>query len=132
MPRRQRAFTLVELLIVFAILGALVALVAPLGARQLDRARAQEQWLTLERTVEGLAFRAFAEGREVRVAAAGTELGWQVGGEPPRSLVLDRLFFDPPQEIRLDSHGLARPAALELRQGGRPRTLALNAWLEDR
>jgi prepilin-type N-terminal cleavage/methylation domain-containing protein len=129
--RRQRAFTLVELLIVFAILGALVALVAPLGARQLDRARAQEQWLVLERTVEGLAFRAFAEGREVRLQAAGSQLDWQLGEEPPRTLVLDRLFFEPPQELTINAHGLAQPGALELRQAGRPRTLALNGWLED-
>lgn len=130
MPRRQRAFTLVELLIVFAILGLIVALVGPLGARQMDRARAQEQWLVLERTVESLAFRAFAEGREARLLARGTQLDWQLGDEPPRVLVLDRLFFEPEQVVRIDAHGIAQPAALELRQAGRPRTLPLNRWLE--
>jgi len=128
--RRQRAFTLVELLVVFAILGFLVALVAPLGVRQVEKARAQEQWLVLERTVEGLAFRAFAEGREVSLEANGTQLDWRLGDEPPRTLVLDRLFFDPPQVVQIDAHGLARPAALELRQDGRPRSLTLNGWLE--
>ena len=131
MLRRQRAFTLVELLIVFAILGLLVALVGPLGARQMDKARAQEQWLVLERTVEGLAFRAFAEGREARLVARGTRLDWQFGDEPPRVLILDRLFFDPEQVVRIDTHGIAQPAALKLLQAGRPRSLPLNRWLED-
>jgi prepilin-type N-terminal cleavage/methylation domain-containing protein len=130
MPGRQHAFTLIELLIVFSILGLLLALVAPLGARQMDKARAQEQWLVLERTVEGLAFRAFAEGREARLVARGTQLDWQLGDEPPRVLVLDRLFFEPEQVVRIDAHGIAQPAALELLHAGRPRSFPLNRWLE--
>ena len=60
--RQQRAFTLIELLVVFSILGLLVALVGPLGARQMDKARAQEQWLVLQR-----------KGLEWVIAASGTE-----------------------------------------------------------
>lgn len=127
--RRQHAFTLVELLVVFAVLGVLVALVGPLGARQMDKARAQEQWLVLERTVEGLAFRAFAEGREVRLDARGAELAWRVGDEPSRVVVLDRLFFDPAQAVSINAHGIAEPSYLEVRLAGRARTLTLNDWL---
>ena len=75
-----RGFTLVELLVVLAILGMVVALVGPLTADRLDKARAQEEWLVLERTVTGLAFRAFAEGRPVELQAAGTRLAWRVAG----------------------------------------------------
>ena len=127
---RQDAFTLVELLVVFAVLGLLVTLVGPLGVRQMDKARAQEQWLVLERTVEGLAFRAFAEGREVQLDARGAELAWRLGDEPPRTVILDRLFFDPAQAVRINTHGIAKPGSLEVRQAGRARTLALNDWLE--
>ena len=128
--RRQAAFTLVELLVVFAVLGLLVALVGPLGVRQMDKARAQEQWLVLERTVEGLAFRAFAEGREVELDARGAELAWRLGEEPARVVILDRLFFDPAQAVRINAHGIAEPGILEVRQAGRVRSLALNGWLE--
>ena len=46
--RRAPGFTLVELLVVLAILGFVVALVGPLTADRLDKARAQEEWLVLE------------------------------------------------------------------------------------
>lgn len=132
MRRRGRivtGFTLIELLVVLAILGMLVALVAPLGVRQVERARAQEEWLVLQRTVEGLAFRAFAEGRSVRLDARGTALKWQLGAQPEKTLVLQHLFFDPGQTVRIDEHGVASPGALELRQDGRPRSIDLNRWL---
>jgi prepilin-type N-terminal cleavage/methylation domain-containing protein len=128
--RQQRAFTLIELLVVFSILGLLVALVGPLGVRQMDKARAQEQWLVLQRTVEGLGFRAFVQGRELRLDANGTELTWQTGDQPPHVMVLDRLFFDPPQVVLINSHGLATPETLQVRQSGRARSLALNGWLQ--
>jgi prepilin-type N-terminal cleavage/methylation domain-containing protein len=129
--RRQRGFTLVELLVVFAILGLLVALIAPLGMRQLDNARSQEEWLVLQRTVEGLAFRAFAQGAEVDLEARGEELAWRAGGGPRRVLVLHHLFFAPDQSVHIDAHGLARPDTLDVRQADRIRTLPLNRWLTE-
>jgi prepilin-type N-terminal cleavage/methylation domain-containing protein len=125
-------FTLVELLIVFSIVGLLVALVAPMGVRQMDKARAQEEWLVLDRTIESLAFRAFAEGRAVTLEARGKELEWQVGAEPPRSLVLNHLFFDPSQRITIDANGLADHDTIEVRQANRPRTIELNRWIAGR
>jgi prepilin-type N-terminal cleavage/methylation domain-containing protein len=125
-------FTLVELLIVFSIVGLLVALVAPMGAQQMDKARAQEEWLVLDRTIESLAFRAFAEGRAVTLEARGKELVWQLGAEPPRSVALKYLFFDPSQRITIDANGLADHDAIEVRQANRARTLELNRWIAGR
>jgi len=129
--RRSAGFTLVELLVVLAVLGLLVALVGPLTADRLDKARAQEEWLVLERTVTGLAFRAFAEGREVELRAEGTRLTWMLGGDEPRVLNLERVFFDPSQTVRINTNGLATPAELKLQLAGRSRSLQLNRWLED-
>lgn len=130
--RRARGFTLIELLVVLAILGLVVALVGPLTADRLDKARAQEEWLVLERTVSGLAFRAFAEGRAVELRAEGGRLTWQVAGADQRALALEHLFFDPAQVVRINANGIAVPAQLTVRRDGRERRMELNRWLDDR
>jgi prepilin-type N-terminal cleavage/methylation domain-containing protein len=130
--RRARGFTLIELLVVLAILGLVVALVGPLTADRLDKARAQEEWLVLERTVSGLSFRAFAEGRAVELRAEGGRLTWQVAGADQRALPLEHLFFDPAQTVLISANGIAVPAQLTVRRDGRERRLELNRWLDDR
>jgi len=126
-----RGFTLVELLVVLAILGFIIALVGPLTVDRLDKARAQEEWLILDRTVRGLAFRAFAEGRAVELHGEGAALRWKVEGGEERSLALRQLFFDSPQVVSISPNGVADPASLALHQRGRARKLELNGWLED-
>ena len=66
---RQRGMTLVELLIVFAIVGLLVSLVSPSSAKLLDKAKAQEEWLVLDRTIDSLAFNAYAGAKVVTLKA---------------------------------------------------------------
>ena len=127
--RRGRGFTLVEILVVMAILGFLVALVGPLTADRLDKARAQEEWIVLDRTVRGLAFRAFADGREVEMRGEGMKLTWKIAGADERSLAMKQLFFDQPQVVRINSNGVAEPEALQVHQRGLARTLELNGWL---
>lgn len=126
----SRGFTLVELLVVLAIFGLLLGLVGPLAVDRLDRARAQEEWLVLERTVTGLAFRAFAEGKPVSLHGEGAELRWNIGDEQ-RVLPFEQLFFEPAQQLRINRNGIASPASLALRQAGRERRLELNGWLEE-
>jgi len=128
--RRDSAFTLVELLIVLTILGLLLGLVGPLAVDRFEKAQAQEEWLTLERTVSSLAFRAYAEGRSVELRGQGGRLTWQSRDGEPRQLEFRHLFFDPPQHVVVNPNGVSDPGALALRQSGRERSIALNAWLE--
>jgi prepilin-type N-terminal cleavage/methylation domain-containing protein len=130
--RTARGFTLIELLVVMAILGLLVGLVGPIAVERIEVARAQQEWLTVERTLHGLAFRAYIEGRPVELNGDGARLSWQNGAGPGRSLELKYLFFAPRQHILINGNGIASPAVLALHQRQRARELALNGWLDDR
>ena len=123
-------FTLVELLIVLTIVGLTASLVAPLGAKQFEKARAQEEWLTLRRTVDGLAFRAFALGRETELHAKGSLLEWRFADGQGGNLELSRIFFDPEQTTFIDRNGYADRDHLQMRMAGAPRELSLNHWLQ--
>ena len=127
--KRARGMTLVELLIVFAIVGLLVSLVAPASSNLMDKARAQEEWLVLDRTVDSLAFKAYAEAQYIEVAAEERSLQWTVGGQPGGALTLAHLRFDRPQKVRINPNGLAEPELITVRQGDRARDLRLNRGL---
>lgn len=127
---RARGMTLIELLVVFSIVGLLVSLVAPSGSNMLRRAKSQEEWLVLDRTVEVLVFRAYAEGREVTLDANGTRLTWVIDGLPGGYLSLEHCFFEPKQTVLINSNGIADRATIFVRQNGRPRTLRLNRGFE--
>jgi len=127
--RRPRGMTLIELLIVFSIVGLLVALVGPATSGLMDKARGQEEWLTLERKINDLAFRAFAEGQPVSITGRGAEVFWTVGDAQEGSLKLSHLFVDPVQTVLINSHGVASPNQIVIRQGNRDRALVLNRWM---
>jgi prepilin-type N-terminal cleavage/methylation domain-containing protein len=129
---KQRGFTLVELLVVLVIMGLLMTLVGSLTVEQVDKARAQEEWLVLQRTLGGVAFRAYARNEPVEVLGDGRRLDWKAASGQSGELTLEQLSFDAPQKIVFNASGIANPARLEVRQRGRLRSIELNAWLEDR
>lgn len=126
---RLRGMTLVELLIVLSIVGMLVALVGPATSGLMDKARGQQEWLTLERQINDLAFRAFANGQAVSITGRGAEVFWITSGKPRQSLRLSRLFFDPEQTVQINARGVATPEKMTVRQAGRERVLVLNRWM---
>lgn len=123
-----RGMTLVELLIVFSILGLLVALVGPTAYRQVERTKAQEEWLTLRRAVRDLGFKCYIRGESVQVEFAGSNLKWRYRDGTGRELVFEQLFFDPPVKTHISSNGVFGLDAVSLRQRQSPRVLALNEW----
>lgn len=125
----SRGFTLIELLIVISIVALTASLVAPLGVKQVEKIRAESEWITLRRAVDTLAFRAFAQGRSIEILAAGTRLSWRVDGAIAGELLFERVFFPPGQEIRVTRNGYAEPDRLNASLMGDSRTLKLNEWL---
>ena len=59
MLHKTCGFTLIEILLVVLLTSILAALVAPLGIEQVEKARAQSEWLTLDREIDRLSLDAF-------------------------------------------------------------------------
>lgn len=121
--------TLIELLIVFSIVGLLVALVAPVGYRQMEKARAQEEWLSLKREIDALAFRAFSNGNAVEIQISGSVLRWNTFGDNAQTRRYEHLFFDPEQRVVISPKGVASASSVQVWQSGRERELPLNNWM---
>jgi prepilin-type N-terminal cleavage/methylation domain-containing protein len=127
---KTSGMTLVELLIVFAILGLLVSLVGPAAYRQVERTRAQEEWLTLGRAVRDLAFESYMSGRQTRVQFSGTKMQWSAEPGVSRQLLFEHIFFDPSLSIMISESGVYDRSAVTVIQRGRRRELSLNSWVE--
>ena len=103
----SRGFTLVEILLVVLLSSFIVALVAPLGINQVDKARAQSEWLALDREVDRLSLGAFLRGSFVTIDAAGRQLVWETDGGERGVIEFRHLFFSPEQRITINPNGIA-------------------------
>ena len=130
---RRVAFgmTLLELLIVIAILGLLTSLVTPAVSTQMERASAQQEFLDLRNRFRSLSFRAYSSGVPIVVRASGTALEWQAT-DTLRVKAYKYIFFEPRQEFTISSSGIASTQYLDFRQRSAPRQLALNEWLSEK
>ena len=128
--RGLAGFTLIEMLIVVTIIGLLASLVAPFGARVLERARAQQEWISAQRTVDRLTVEAFLSGKEVVVRAEGDGLSWQIGSSPKIERRYEHLSFSPAQEVRINTSGFADSATIAVLQGRRRAEIRLNYWVD--
>jgi prepilin-type N-terminal cleavage/methylation domain-containing protein len=126
---RVRGMTLIELLIVFSIVGLLVSLVAPASFGVVDKARAQEEWLILDRLVGTLSFRAYSESREITLEAKEQTLKWFYDGEQQGVFSLSYLRFTQPQRLVISASGLSDQEQLSVAQAERNRPIKLNRWL---
>ena len=123
MIAKARGFTLVEILLVLVLGALLVGLVAPLGVRQVEKARAQSEWLTLQREVRSLALRAVARNEYLSLRAAGHELAWCANGGDGGAMTFEQLYFEPEQFVTFNPNGIADAEFIELLQRDRRRRL---------
>ena len=125
MLQRMHGFTLIEILLVVVLVSIMAALVAPLGVTQVEKARAQSEWLTLDREIGQLSMDAFLASDFVSVDAAGKQLAWEFQGGKRGSIEFEQLFFSPEQRITINPNGIAdRPEILVL-QRDRQRSLKI-------
>jgi len=125
MRSKASGFTLIEVLLVVVLVSVLAALVAPLGVTQVEKARAQSEWLTLDRAVGRLSIDAFLASDFVIIDAAGKQLVWEFDCGKQGSIEFEQLFFSPAQRITINPNGIAdRPEILVL-QRDRQRSLKI-------
>ena len=125
MLRRTGGFTLIEILLVVLLTSILVALVAPLGVQQVEKARAQTEWLTLQREIGRLSMHAFLRGEFITLNVSGKQLLWQSGRGEQGVIQFEQLFFSPPQKITINPNGIADRPDIEVRQRERWRRMAI-------
>ena len=125
MRHTVRGFTLVEILLVLVLASVLIALVAPLGVAQVDKANAQSEWLTLARHVGRLSMDAFLRSDFVTLRADGQQLSWASDRGAPGVMDFEHLFFSPVQTVTINPNGISDQPQIELVQRGRPRSLVL-------
>ncbi len=125
MLRKTCGFTLIEILLVVLLTSVLAALVAPLGIEQVEKARAQSEWLTLDREIGRLSLDAFLYGDFVTIYAAGKQLVWESRGGQQGVIEFEHLFFSPDQRVTINPNGIADRAEIEVLQRERRRTLQL-------
>lgn len=125
MARRPRGFTLIEILLVVLLMSVLITLVAPLGIKQVEKARAQSEWLTLNRELGRLSLDAFLRSDFVTLVAAGKQLAWASDGGEQGVIEFEHLFFSPEQRLTINPNGIADPFEITVVQRERQRTLSL-------
>jgi len=125
MKHGVRGFTLIEILLVVLLLSITLTLVAPLGVEQVEKARAQTEWLTLDREIGRLSMKAFLQSEFISIYAAGKELAWETDGGKQGVIVFEHLFFSPEQRLTINPNGIAEPMEIEVLQRDRQRTLSL-------
>ncbi len=123
-------FTLVELLIVIGIVGALSALVVPVGLKQIESARARQEEAMVRGSLEAWVSDAFISGRAVRITANGRSLIVSFAGDDQAKvdMPLDYLFFHPFRTVEVNENGVANPSTLEFSVAGRNESINLNRW----
>ena len=131
MSFRPLGMTLVELLVVLAIVGTVATLVAPAGYRQVERARAQAEWATVEREMESISKKAFFRSSRVRVDFDGASLRWVFSGGETQEIKFRYVFFENDQKVSINANGVASPDEVSAWISGSNRRLQLNRWLRE-
>jgi prepilin-type N-terminal cleavage/methylation domain-containing protein len=110
---RQRAFTLIELMIVLAIVSILISLVGPLTIDSLNKARARSELLTFQGWIKYVGNKSFISGGETLVSLKGKSATEFINGQQGKTINFDQLFFQP-QDIVINPNGFMQPAKVSV------------------
>ena len=135
---KNRAFTLIELMVVMAIVALLMTMVGPLAINTLDKAQAKQEMLTMKNWFRKISYRAFTTGHSYQLLLAGKKAELfqlnsttKTQGTKPKlilSKTLESLFFSP-QKLTYSAKGFVLPNKVTGTYRGKPLTVDLNSWV---
>ena len=129
-PVKSKGFTLIEMLIVTAIMSSLLLLAGALGVESVDKARAQVELISTYNLIKQSGARAFTSGKPVTLDFSGSELNVFVGQNIWKKKSYKYVDFEA-QTMRFSENGMLYDGNLTLSLRGVEKTLDLSA-LADR
>ena len=112
--RFNKGFTLIELIIVLSIVGLLLAIVAPISIKAVDKTEAKTELLSTTKWIKNIGFQAFIEQQNYTLELNGNTLN--LYQKPSNILVktktLESLSFTQ-QWINFNANGFVTPEHIE-------------------
>ena len=124
MQQRQQAFTLIELMVVMAIMTVMFSLIGPLAQNQVDKVRASEEWYSFSNKVSQLAAEAYFNGKEIDLIVDGQQLTLSREGQPDVVFQYGYISF-PRQHVRFNTNGYPDQLSMTAQVRQRQQQLAL-------
>jgi len=129
--KTQRAFTLIELMIVMTIVALLMGMVGPLAINSLDRAQAKQEMLTVKNWLRKVSARAFSTGQAHVVKLSGKNVQLYVKGDEQNLIenkTFESLFFQP-QLVSYSKKGFVSTGIVEGTYRNRQLAINLKEWV---
>ncbi|WP_448546871.1 type II secretion system protein [Thalassotalea fusca] len=129
-----KGFTLIELMIVMAIVSLLMGLVGPLAISSVEKARTKEELLSVKHWLSRISAEAYYSGQEKCLIFQGKEVlvtRCKEGESSAKSITFEYLFFQP-QTLQFNTNGFAFPNELIADYRGKSATYLLDRLLENK
>lgn len=117
----SRGFTLIELMVVMAIVGILSSLIIPFTVEQVEKTQVKQEIQELHLLLKQIKGETFAKGKAVQLGFYSNTMSL---GES--DVVFDALRF-PEQTLNVSKMGVVTPSLLEFRISGETRILDISS-----
>lgn len=139
--KKNSGFTLIELMVVMAIVALLLTMVGPLAMNAVDKANAKQEMLTIKNWLRKISYRAFTTGNSYQLKLAGkkaelfinTENNTLIDEQQNAALIthnFETLFFQP-QVLTYNTKGFVNPTTLQGTYRNKPLQLKLKQWVNN-
>ncbi|WP_337879027.1 prepilin-type N-terminal cleavage/methylation domain-containing protein [Rheinheimera sp.] len=121
--RRQRGFTLIELMVVLIISSLLLSLVGPLALERIDAYRAKKELLDIRQKIRDVSNLAYVSGQLYQVQMQGTELSIKSASQ--QSSYVYEFISAEDLYVNFNRNGFPDVAVVKLKNRGREERLVL-------